>query len=140
MLKPTHVLIVTSDHATRNLLEQVFMIRDIQIVIAATVQGAEAIIELWGLAEFGLIIIDTAALAERESDQKHVACHILHEWTEAHPSLPFLFLGTLGQKQTILAIRADIVRFLAKPYRLDDLVDAVDDLYLGSRCHQVPLW
>ncbi len=38
MQKPTHVLIITHDDAMRNLLEQVFIIRDVQIVIAVTDQ------------------------------------------------------------------------------------------------------
>jgi hypothetical protein len=29
-------------------------------------------------------------------------------------------------------IRADIVRILVKPFRLDELVDAIDELYLGK--------
>jgi DNA-binding NtrC family response regulator len=129
MQQPTHVLILTHDDAIRNLLEQVFIIRDVQILIAETVQGAEAIINLWGLSMFGLVIIDTAALGEYEMDQKRVACRILEEWTTAHPALPFLFLGTVLQKHAIYPIRADIVRVLVKPFRLDELVDVVDDLY-----------
>jgi DNA-binding NtrC family response regulator len=132
MLKPTHVLIITRDETMRNLLEQVFMIRDVQVVIAVTVQGAEASIDLWDVGTFGLVIIDTAALGECESDQKHVACHILENWTATHPTLPFLFLGTILQKHAIHMIRADIVRILVKPFRLDELVDAIDELYLGK--------
>lgn len=139
MLKPTHVLIITRDDAIRNLLEQVFMIRDVQIAVAATAQGAEALVDLWGLNTFGLVIIDTAALGEHESDQKHVACRILAGWTTANPALPFLFLGTILQKHALYTIRADIMRVLVKPFRLDELVDAVDDLYLGKHCPNTSL-
>jgi DNA-binding NtrC family response regulator len=129
MQQPTHVLILTHEDAIRNLLEQVFIIRDVQILIAETVQGAKAIINLWGLPTFGLVIIDTAALGEYELDQKRLACRILEEWTATYPALPFLFLGTVLQKHAIYLIRADIVRVLVKPFRLDKLVDVVDDFY-----------
>jgi len=129
MQQPTHVLILTHDDAMRNLLEQVFIIRDVQILIAETVQDAEAIMNRWGLPAFGLVIIDTAALGEYELDQKQMACRLLEEWTTAHPALPFLFLGTVLQKHAIYPIRADIVRVLVKPFRLDELVDVVDDFY-----------
>jgi DNA-binding NtrC family response regulator len=129
MQQPTHVLILTHDDAIRNLLEQIFIIRDVQVLIAETVQGAEAIIHQWGLSTFGLVIIDTAALGKYEMEQKRVACRLLEEWTTAHPALPFLFLGTVLQKHAIYPIRADIVRVLVKPFRLDELVNVVDDLY-----------
>jgi DNA-binding NtrC family response regulator len=132
MQQPTHVFIMTHDDAIRNLLEQVFIIRDVQILIAETVLGAEAIINLWGLPAFGLVIIDTAALGEYESDQKHMACRILEEWTTTHPALPFLFLGTVFQKYALYLMRANIVRVLVKPFRLDELVDVVDNLYPGQ--------
>ena len=129
-----NVLIMTHDDASRNLLEQVFLIRDVQVVVvAATVQRAEAIIERWGLASFGLVIIDTAALGACDAEQKHVACCIVEDWTAKAPTLPFLVLGTFLQKHEMHTIRADRVRFLVKPFRLDDLVDAVDNLYLGKR-------
>ena len=134
MLKPTHVLIITHDETMRNLLEQIFMIRDVQVVIAATVQAAEASINLGGVGTFGLVLIDIAALGECESDQKNVACRILEDWTATNPTLPFLLLGTFLQKHAIHMIRADIVRALVKPFRLDELVDAIDELYLGKPC------
>jgi hypothetical protein len=111
----------------------------VQILIAETRQGAEAIISLWGWPRLGLVIIDTAALGEHEWDQKRVACCILEEWTTIHPTLPFLFLGTVLQKHAILLIRADIVRVLVKPLRLDELVDVVDHLCLEQRCSNASL-
>ncbi len=136
MQKPTHVLIITHDDAIRNLLEQVFIIRDVQIVIAATVQGAEAIVDLWGLGTFGLVIIDTAALGECDLDQNHMACRVLEDWTATNSTLSFLFLGTILQKHAMHMIQAEIVRVLVKPFRLDELVDAVDDLYSAPLCPQ----
>jgi hypothetical protein len=108
------------------------MIRDVQVVIAATVQAAEASINLEGVGTFGLFLIDIAALGECESDQKNVACRLLKDWTATNPTLPFLFFGTLLQKHGMHMIQAEIVRVLVKPFRLDELVDAIDELYLGK--------
>ena len=134
MQRPTHVLIITRDGVMRNLLEQVFIIRDVQIVTAATVQGAEAIINLWGLGAFGLVIIDTEALGDCEVDQQHITGRILQAWTAAHPRLPFIVLGSLFQKHAVHMSRANGVRVLVKPFRLDELIDAIDDVDWGKRC------
>ncbi len=134
MQQPTHVLIITRDDVIRNLLEQVFIIRDIQIVIAATAEGAEAIVDLWGLNAFGLVVIDTAAFGESESDQQHVACRMSEAWTAVNPRLPFIWLVTFLQKQDVQMAQADRVRVLVKPFRVDELVDAIETLYWGKRC------
>lgn len=137
MLTPKHVLIMTRDHAIRNLFEQLFMTRDIPFVMAASVQGAEAIIDLWGMQGFGLVIIDTAMLGEGEAEQRDVACRLLKAWTAKWPCLAVLLLGTLWQKHAVQMRRGG--RFLVKPYRLGELVDAVDELYAGTPCAKEPL-
>lgn len=138
MEQPTHVLTITQDDGLRNLLEQIFHIDHVQIVLAATVPAAEAIINLWGFAAFGLIIIDTAALGENETEQKQEVCRLLEEWTARHPSLSFLILGTVLQKHAVHLICADRVRVLVKPFRLEDLVDQVNDLYPRCPSYQPP--
>ena len=133
MQHPTHALIITRDDLIQNLLEQVLLIRDIQIVTVATVQEAEAIVALSGLGVFGLVIIDTAALGENEADQQHESSRVVEAWTAANPSLPFILLGTFLQKHGVHMIRSDRVYVLVKPFRLDELVDAIDQLYRGKR-------
>ena len=123
----SYVCIVTHDNGLRNLLEQIFIIRGDPIVIVRTLQDAEIAIERWDSATCRLVIIDTAALGRCETEQKHTACRILEDWTTTYPTLPFVFLGTLLQKYALLAIRADIMRFIVKPFRLDDLIDAIED-------------
>lgn len=130
---PAHVLIITRDDVVRNLLEQVFIIRGIPIVIAASAPGAKAIVDLWGLSAFGLVIIDTAALGARESDQQHAVCRMLGEWTVANSRLSFILLGTLFQKHALHRFQAPVVHVLVKPFRLDELVDTIDELYGGKR-------
>ncbi len=139
MQQSSHVLIITRDNIIRNLLEQVFIVRDIQIVIAATIHGAKAIIDLWGLRPFGLVIVDIAALGACESDQQLVGYRALEAWTAANARLPFIFLGTFFQKHAVQRIRADAVRVLVKPLHADELIDAIDELYLAKRCLKTSL-
>ncbi len=135
MEQPRHVLAITQDDGLRNLLEQIFHIDHVKIVLAATVPAAEAIINLWGLAAFGLMIIDTAALGANEAEQKQEVCRLLEEWTARHPQLSFLILGTVLQKHAVHLIRADTVGVLVKPFRLEDLVSQVNDLYPKGSSH-----
>lgn len=135
----THVLMITRDNVIRNLLEQVFIIRDVQIVITATASGAEAIAAQWGLDAFSLVIMDTAALGESESEQRHVAHRMLQAWNSANPRLPVIVLATFLQKHDLHGAQTDRVRTLVKPFRVDELVEAIEALDWGklspSICH-----
>ena len=128
MSTPSHVLIITNDNGLRNLLEQIFIIRGDTTVIVRTIQDAEITTKRWELAMCRLVIIDTDALGMGETEQKHMACRVLEDWTTKYPMLPFLFLGTLLQKYALLTIRADIMQFVVKPFHLDNLVDAIEDV------------
>jgi DNA-binding NtrC family response regulator len=139
MEQPTHVLAITKDDGLRNLLEQIFHIDGVKMVLAETVSAAEAIINVWGLAAFGLMIIDTAALGANETEQKQEVCRLLEEWIIQHPELAFLILGTVLQKHAVHLIRADKVGVLVKPFRLEELVEQVNELCSRGRGHVPPL-
>lgn len=126
---PSYVLIVTNDNVLRNLLEQVCIVLGDETVMVRTLKDAEAILAHWELTTCKLAIVDTAALDVGEFEQKRATCRLLEDWTTTYPMLPFLFLGTLLQKYALLAIRADIMRFIAKPFCLDVLVEAIEGCY-----------
>jgi len=130
--------IITNDRAMRNLLEQLFIIYGAKTVIAETGQAAKAIIAQMGLTTFSLIVIDTAALEACELYTHHVACQLLQDWTAEHPDIPVLFIGTGIQKHAILALRADTVMFLVKPFQLhevvDELLEAGREFGMGIEC------
>lgn len=133
MQKPQHILVIASDDATRNLLEQFFIIRDTKVVATRTFDDAESIIGQWGLEPFSLAVIDTDAFGRRELEQKSMACHMLREWSMKYPILPVLFLGTADQKRAILKIRADTVQFLVKPLDLEKFSEIINDLFSSGR-------
>jgi len=128
MSTPPQMLILTKDDGLRNLFEQLFMIRGDTIGIVSNLQGAKTTLEQWVPVTCRLVIIDTAALGTSEVEQQHGACRLLEAWTTQYPMLPVLFLGTILQKYPILAIRTHLVQFIVKPCRLDDLVEALDNL------------
>jgi DNA-binding NtrC family response regulator len=68
-----------------------------------------------------------------------MACQLLQDWTAEHSDIPLLFIGTVLQKHAILAIRADTVMFLVKPFQLDEVVDAVRALWPGKKFPPSPL-
>jgi DNA-binding response OmpR family regulator len=139
MPQQTHVLILTNERAMQNLFEQLFIIYGAKTVIAETGQAAKAIIAQMGLTTFSLIVIDTAALEACELYRQHMACQLLQDWTAEHSDIPLLFIGTVLQKHAILAIRADTVMFLVKPFQLDEVVDAVRALWPGKKFPPSPL-
>jgi hypothetical protein len=127
MSMPSHVLIITKDQRLRNLLEQIFIVRGDRTVTVNTIPGAKTTTEPCEPAMYRLVIVDTAALRMCETEQKHRACRVLEDRSTKCPTLPFLFLGNLLQKYSLLAIRGDMPRFIAKPLHLDDLVGAIED-------------
>ena len=135
---PSYVLILTNNNVLLNLLEQVFIVLGDATVMVSTLKAAEATLEHWALATCKLVIIDTAVLGMEETEQTRVACHLLEDWTTTYAMLPFLFLGTLLQKYALLAIRADIMRFVVKPFSLEELVDAIENVYPRQDLSQFP--
>lgn len=129
------VLIIANAPARLSLLEQTFMRQGVQTVTAATITAAEAVRVQMGLDGFGLVVVNIADLECCAWRNKRLACHLLRDWTETHPTLPFLFIGTVPQRRAILAIRADTVRFLTQPLKRDDLIGIVQTLCSQKKRH-----
>lgn len=133
MPQQTCILLLTSDQTFQNLVEQLFIIYGVRTLTAATVEEAEALIMQAGFAVLGLVIIDTAVLGPDELQQQQMSCQLLRDWTARYAGLPLLVVGSVLQRASLLPGYTDVVQFLAKPFRLHELVNATRRLWLSRK-------
>lgn len=127
------VLLLTDDQTLRNLIEQLFIIYGIKTLTAATAEEGETLIVQIGLAGLGLAIIDTAVFGTDELQQQQRSYELLRAWTVKYLGLPCLVVGSILQRASILPEYTDIVQFLVKPFRLDELAGVVRGLWAGKK-------
>jgi len=88
-------------------------------------KATDRLVAEWGLAAFALVVLETDVPWEPHGHHPHMARRLLREWTALAPTLPFVLVGMQAQKHALLMIRADIVRFVAKPFEPHELGDAI---------------
>jgi DNA-binding NtrC family response regulator len=130
---PMFVLLLTADQKLRNLIEQLFIIDGVKTLTATTVEEIETLIVRVGLAQLVLVIIDTAAFGADEFQQQQRSCRVLRTWTVKYLGLPYLVIGSVLQRASMLSEHTEIVQFLVKPFRLNELVSAVRRLWLERK-------
>ena len=121
----TAILIVEDDAMLRQLFEQVLRQQGYAIYTAATVTEAEALRQQRGIATLGLVIADIQLSADPHMREGYA---LYERWTAAHPTLPFLLMSGDPASRNLPAIQAGAVRFLAKPFPIRALRDAVQAL------------
>jgi DNA-binding NtrC family response regulator len=126
---PMFVLLLTADQKLRNLIEQLFIIDGVKTLTATTVEEIETLIVQVGLARLVLVIIDTAAFGADELQQQQRSGRVLRTWTVKYLGLPYLVIGSVLQRASMLSEHTEIVQFLVKPFRLNELVSAVRRLW-----------
>lgn len=125
MLQPPSVLIVSYKRAVQRLAEQICQCAGSEAVTVEPGKAADRIVSERGLAAFALVVLDADEPWEPLWHNPRMARQLLREWSALAPTLPFVLLGTPVQKHALLMIRADIVRFVAKPFEPCELEDAI---------------
>jgi DNA-binding NtrC family response regulator len=116
------VLIVEDEAPLRNLLQRVLRLHGYTAVTAATVQEAEKLFQQLGAGAIALVIADIN-LSNNPAGQE--GYELFQRWTAAHPTLPFVLISGATSSRTLPAVRTGAVRFLAKPFPLDELLETV---------------
>jgi two-component system cell cycle sensor histidine kinase/response regulator CckA len=119
---PPRILILDDDEAIRTLLEEALQLHGYQTVTAATVTEAEAVLQQYGAAGLALVISDIHLSPNLQAQEGYV---LYQRWTVSYPVLRFLLMSGDPRSQTLPAIRTGQVRFLAKPFSISELLDAV---------------
>lgn len=122
---PPRILILDDDEGIRTLLEEALQLRGYQTVTAATVTEAEAVVQQYGSAGLALVISDVHLSPNPQAQAGYV---LYQRWTVRYPGLRFLLMSGDPRSQTLPAIRTGQVRFLAKPFSISELLNAVQAL------------
>lgn len=125
MQHPSTVLILSYRRAMQKLIEQLCQHAGSATVTMEPGQATDRLVAEWGLAAFALVVLETDAPWEPQGHHPHMARRLLREWTALAPTLPFVLVGMQVQKHALLMIRADIVRFVAKPFEPHELSEAI---------------
>lgn len=126
------ILLLTDDRQLRNLIEQLFIIDGVKTLTATTVDDVDTLLGHGGRAGLGLVIIDTAVFGTDDLQQQQWCRLLLRQWTRKYLGLPYLVIGSVLQKASILSEHTDLVQFLVKPFRLTEFVRVVCKLWTAS--------
>lgn len=124
----TTILIVEDDQMLRQLFEHVLRQQGYQTSTAASMAEAEAFRQQYGLTSIALVIADIQLSANPQAREGYT---LYERWSRAQPTLPFLLMSGDPGSRALPAIRMGTVRFLAKPFPIRVLLDAVQALVGG---------
>ena len=122
------ILVVDDDEAVRELVENALQLQGYTIVTAATIQAAEEAKQRLDGTHLGLVICDIHLTAK---PQEHEGYALYQRWATSDPNLPFLLMSGDRQAQNLPAIQSGVVRFLPKPFLIEDLLATVQALIRG---------
>ena len=119
------VLIVEDNAMLRRIFVQALQQQGYQTETAASEAEAENFRQQQGLAHLALVIANIQLSANPQAREGYA---LYERWTRAHPTLRFLLMSGDPGSRALPAIRTGAVRFLAKPFPIRDLLDAVQAL------------
>ena len=129
--RPT-VLLIEDETVLRDILQEALETFGYAVVTAATVPEAEALRHRLGAEAIGLVLADI-----------HLSHHgqegyaLFQRWTALHPTLPFVLMSGAANSRDLPAVQTGAVRFLAKPFNLDELLEIIQAL-LGEEASTPP--
>jgi DNA-binding NtrC family response regulator len=127
MRMPTQntVLLVEDEVGIRETLYQGLSFYGYRVITAATVQKAEKTLQRLGVAKIDLVITDIN-LTPAYNGQEGYALY--QRWSALYPALRFILISGDPNNQELPHIRAGAVRFLAKPFGIDALVEVIREV------------
>ena len=125
------ILIVEDNEVLRDMMAVALQTHGYEVATTATVQEAEAAMRQCGPTAIGLVISDLNLTSDREAREGYA---LYQRWATAYPTLAYLLISGDRTSAAVPAIRDGVVAFLAKPFGLQELFDAVQAL-LGAHTH-----
>jgi DNA-binding NtrC family response regulator len=122
------LLIVEDNDMLRQLFELALRQQGYQVSTAASVAEAEAFRQQQGLTRIRLVIADIQLSANPQAQEGYA---LYEQWSRARPGLPFLLMSGDPGSRALPAIRTGAVQFLAKPFSMHVLLDAIQALVGG---------
>jgi DNA-binding NtrC family response regulator len=119
------VLIVEDEVGVREVLHETLSFGGYQVITAATVQEAESALQSLGVAEINLVITDINLTPVPNA---HEGYALYQRWNALYPALRFILISGDPVNRELPDIRSGAVRFLAKPFEIDALLDVVREV------------
>ena len=120
------ILVIDDDQTVRSLLYDTLRLHGYHVIAVGTVQEAEEVLQQRGAVALGLVIADIQLTPNRQAREGYM---LYERWSATHPTLPFLLISGDPSSQALPAIQSGAVRFLAKPFTMRDLLEAVQLLF-----------
>jgi DNA-binding NtrC family response regulator len=119
------VLVVDDETGVRETLDQGLRLYGYRVITAATVQEAEKALQSLGAAKIDLVITDINLTPAYNAQEGYA---LYQRWSALYPTLRFILISGNPNSQELPHIRAGAVRFLAKPFGIDALAEAVREV------------
>jgi len=119
------VLLIDDDAGIRHVLQEVLRHHGYETETAATVEEAETIKRHLGAERIGVVIVDVHLTTNPRFCEGY---SLYEEWSDLHPTLPFLLISGIYSSQNLPAVRAGRVPFLAKPFTMETFLAQVQRL------------
>ena len=119
------VLIVEDEMGVRELLYEALRFYGYRVIAAASVQEAENALQSLGVAETDLVITDINLMPAHNAQEGYT---LYQRWSALYPALHFLLISGDSRNQELPDIRSGAVRFLAKPFGIDALLEVVREV------------
>jgi two-component system nitrogen regulation response regulator NtrX len=119
------VLIVEDEVGVREILHEVLSIYSYRVNTAATVQEAEKVLQSLGVAETNLVIADINLTSVPNAQEGYA---LYQRWRALYPALHFILISGDLTNQELPDVRSGAVRFLAKPFGIDALLEVVREV------------
>jgi DNA-binding NtrC family response regulator len=119
------VLVVDDEIGVRETLDQGLSLHGYRVITAATVQEAEKALQRLGAAQIDLVITDINLTPAYNAQEGYA---LYQRWSALYPTLRFILISGNPNTQELPHIRAGAVRFLAKPFGIDALIEVVREV------------
>jgi DNA-binding NtrC family response regulator len=119
------VLIVEDDLGVREILHEALSLCGYRVITAATVQEAERALQSLGVAETNLVITDINLTPDYHAREGYA---LYQHWSTLYPALRFILISGDPNNQELPDIRSGAVRFLAKPFEINGLLEVVREV------------
>jgi two-component system OmpR family response regulator len=119
------VLVVDDEVGVRETLYQGLSFHGYQVITAATVQKAEKALQRLGVAKTDLVIADINLTPASKGQEGYA---LYQRWSALYPALPFILISGDPNNQELPHVRAGAVRFLAKPFGIEALIEAIREV------------
>lgn len=130
--RPASILIVEDNDTLRSTLEMVFQEQGRDVLTAAGMDEATAIVDQYGLENFSLIILDVYLSGKRDVPEGYL---LYEQWIAEEPMLPCLLISGSRDAAALPAVVIGSLPLLMKPFTIDALLAQSRMLNAREKAH-----